>query len=207
MYLYFMRHGKTVWNAARKMQGQTDIPLNEEGILQAQKACRLLSDVDFTACYTSPLQRAKLTAQTVLKGKDTPIIIEPLLKEISFGIYEGQSLNLAERDPTAPLNRFFHDSLNYIPPKDGESFYELLRRNLQFLNKIMAMDYPEDSKILITSHGAFIRGIVTLSANLSISQFWRRQPLKNCGMTVVKADKNSYSLLKEAVDVLGGEKP
>ena len=50
MYLYFMRHGKTVWNAARKMQGQTDIPLNEEGILQAQKACRLLSDVDFTAC-------------------------------------------------------------------------------------------------------------------------------------------------------------
>ena len=69
------------------------------------------------------------------------------------------------------------------------------------------MDYSDDSKILVTSHGAFIRGIVTLSANLSISQFWRRQPLKNCGMTVVKADKSGYALIKEAVDVLNGEKP
>ena len=57
--LYIMRHGKTDWNAKHKLQGRTDIPLNEEGIQMAEQAKEKYKDVNFDICYCSPLVRAK----------------------------------------------------------------------------------------------------------------------------------------------------
>ena len=64
--LYIMRHGKTDWNAKHKLQGRTDIPLNEEGIQMAEQAKEKYKDVNFDICYCSPLVRAKQTAEIVL---------------------------------------------------------------------------------------------------------------------------------------------
>ena len=65
--LYIMRHGKTDWNAKHKLQGRTDIPLNEEGIQMAEQAKEKYKDVNFDICYCSPLVRAKQTAEIVLE--------------------------------------------------------------------------------------------------------------------------------------------
>ncbi|MFR6562458.1 MAG: histidine phosphatase family protein [Eubacterium ventriosum] len=67
--LYIMRHGKTDWNAKHKLQGRTDIPLNEEGIQMAEQAKEKYKDVNFDICYCSPLVRAKQTAEIVLEAK------------------------------------------------------------------------------------------------------------------------------------------
>ena len=64
--LYIMRHGKTDWNAKHKLQGRTDIPLNEEGIQMAEQAKEKYKDVNFDICYCSPLVRPKQTAEIVL---------------------------------------------------------------------------------------------------------------------------------------------
>ena len=87
--LYILRHGKTDWNAAHKLQGKTDIPLNEEGREMAYAAAKECADIHFDVCYSSPLIRAKETAQIVLAGRDIPIITDVRLEEMGFGTYEG----------------------------------------------------------------------------------------------------------------------
>ena len=66
MVIYIIRHGVTEWNALKKVQGIADIPLAEEGILLARETGRALRDVPFDLCFTSPLSRARRTAELVL---------------------------------------------------------------------------------------------------------------------------------------------
>ena len=87
--LYIMRHGKTDWNLTHKLQGKTDIPLNEMGIKMAKEAGERYKDIHFDVCYCSPLVRARDTAKYVLEGRDVPVIIDERLSEMGFGIYEG----------------------------------------------------------------------------------------------------------------------
>ena len=70
-----MRHGKTDWNLLHKLQGKTDIPLNDMGRQMARQACERYKDVHFDVCYCSPLTRARQTAELVLEGRDIPVII------------------------------------------------------------------------------------------------------------------------------------
>ena len=88
--LYIIRHGKTDWNLRHKLQGKTDIPLNEEGIKMAKEAGEQYKDVHFDVCYVSPLTRAQVTAKLLLEGRDVPIITDERLAEMGFGIYEGE---------------------------------------------------------------------------------------------------------------------
>ena len=84
-----MRHGKTDWNLKYKLQGKTDIPLNEEGIKMAREAGERYKDINFDVCYCSPLIRAKETARLLLEGRDIPVIYDDRLMEMGFGEYEG----------------------------------------------------------------------------------------------------------------------
>ena len=109
--LYIMRHGKTDWNAMRKLQGRTDIPLNEEGRQMAEHARTEYADIHFDICYCSPLIRAKETAEIVLKGRNIPIITDDRLKEMSFGSYEGTANCITT--PGCPIKNLFLDPANY----------------------------------------------------------------------------------------------
>ena len=87
--LYIMRHGKTEWNELHKLQGQTDIPLNENGRKMAREAGKRYREIHFDICYCSPLIRAKETAELVLEGRAVPIVTDDRLMEMCFGEYEG----------------------------------------------------------------------------------------------------------------------
>lgn len=87
--LYIMRHGKTDWNAIHKLQGRTDIPLNDEGRRWPKLLAKKYQDVHLDICFCSPLIRARETAQLVLAGRDVPVVYDERLLEMSFGIYEG----------------------------------------------------------------------------------------------------------------------
>ena len=77
MKLYLVRHGITDWNARKKIQGQVDIPLNEEGKRLARETAEGLSDVPFDLCISSPLCRAKETARIILRNRKTLILEDP----------------------------------------------------------------------------------------------------------------------------------
>ena len=89
MKLYLIRLGETDWNIVKRLQGSTDIPLNENGEAIAKETCRAMNDIHFDIIYTSPLKRAYRTAELVKGERDIPLLIDERLREISFGDYEG----------------------------------------------------------------------------------------------------------------------
>ena len=102
-----MRHGKTDWNVKHKLQGKTDIPLNDEGRRMAENAGKQYSDIHFDVCYCSPLCRAKETAEIALKGRNIPIITDDRLQEMGFGVFEGTENSF--QIPDCPINVLFQD--------------------------------------------------------------------------------------------------
>jgi Fructose-2,6-bisphosphatase len=169
--LYIIRHGKTDWNNLHKIQGRTDIPLNEEGRRMAEDAAEEYKDVHFDVCYCSPLIRAKETAEILLKGRDVPIITDDRLMEMGFGVYEGIENSFSI--PDCPINPLFWTPELYTTPvEEGESLDELFARTGEFLKEVALPQVKEGKDVLIVGHGAMNSSIVCRRKGLPVSQFW-----------------------------------
>ena len=86
---YFVRHGETLFNVQKRMQGLSDAPLTEEGIKVAEDLARGLHDIPFSAAYSSSSGRAVDTADTVLEGRNMILKTDKRLRELNFGDLEG----------------------------------------------------------------------------------------------------------------------
>ena len=169
--LYIMRHGKTDWNALHKLQGRTDIPLNDEGRLMASKAHEEYKSLHIDVCYCSPLIRAVETAQIVLKNRGIPIITDERLVEMSFGDYEG--IENSFKIPDCPINLIFHKPQEYIESIGGaETFAELFARTGSFLKEVIEPQLQEGKDVLIVGHGAMNSSIICQVKNKPIEEFW-----------------------------------
>ena len=170
MNIYLLRHGETDWNRQGRIQGHTDIPLNENGRKQiAQVAAGLAGvcpDMDVILC--SPLSRAKesaaIAAGQLHYPKDT-IIEEPLLIERSFG--EAEGLTAAEREQKYP--NYHYSDIGYVFP-GMESFEELLGRARSVFRKITET-YKDKDNILAVSHGAMLAAVITAVTDGRIAYF------------------------------------
>ena len=169
--LYIMRHGKTDWNALHKLQGRTDIPLNDEGRLMAENACKEYKELNIDVCYCSPLSRAVETAQIVLKGREIPIIEDERLIEMSFGDYEG--IENSFEIPDCPINVIFKAPEKYTESVGGaETFEQLFARTGSFLNEVVQPQLQEGKDILIVGHGGMNSAIVCQVKKLPIEELW-----------------------------------
>lgn len=168
--LYIIRHGKTDWNEIHKLQGRTDIPLNEEGRQMARDAAKEYGDIHFDVCFCSPLCRARETAELLLEGRDVPIVIDERLKEMSFGIYEGVENSFAIGD--CPVNVLFQHPEEYSPVPEGESLDELYARTGEFLREVVNPLLEEGKDVVIVGHGAMNSSIVCQVRNIPLKDFW-----------------------------------
>ncbi|POP34036.1 histidine phosphatase family protein [Lactonifactor longoviformis] len=197
MKLYIVRHGETPWNVKFKLQGTSDIPLNEKGILAAEKTGEALQEVPFDICYTSPLQRAKETAGLILRGRDIPIIEDERIQEITFGVWEGRCCRPdAMEIPGEMLDNFFHHTERYQPPEGGERISDVVKRTRDFfLEMIHRSDY-EEKTILIASHGCAVRALLQ-NVYPRGDDFWHGKVPPNCGVNIVEAHKGVAKLIVE----------
>ncbi len=184
MDIYLIRHGETDYNKAGRLQGVTDIPLNAYGIELAQKTAQAMEDIPFSMIFSSPLVRAYQTAEIIRGNRPVPIIRTEGLKEISFGEYEGlicrgEGYNIP--DPDFP--RFFENPESYQTPPGGESIPHLMARTSSFLKTVIQEPTYQDGILLMASHGAAIRGILSGLWHLPVSQFWSTPVHRNCGVT------------------------
>ena len=171
--LYVMRHGKTDWNEQHRLQGRTDIPLNEDGRRMAQTAHDEYLDTHFDLCFSSPLKRATETAVLLLQGREVPITTDNRLMEMSFGVYEGLSNSF--QTPDCPINILFQDPAAYTESIGGaESFASLFARVDSFLSERVLPEVQSGKDILIVGHGALNSAIVCQIKQLPISAFWSR---------------------------------
>lgn len=144
-----LRHGQTDWNIDFRLQGITDIPLNETGIRQARSAAAVIKSEDWDFVASSPLIRALDTARIVAEAISIPeVAIEPLLLERSFG--EAEGLTHAEWKERFP---------DGIPP-GGESLDALRVRAGLLLDQLLTT--YRGTKVLAVSHGAMIRKLVRM---------------------------------------------
>lgn len=183
--LYLIRHGQTDWNKAHKLQGTTDIPLNDTGRQMAQDARPLLAQIHLDVCYSSPLQRAAETAGILLEGRDIPILYDDRLKEISFGRHEG-SFDFFT-DPENPVYPLFHDPANYDAKGDMESLTQLNERTASFLREVVAPLCKEDKDVLVVAHGAMNLSIYNQLYDIPLAQFWDNL-MKNCEVRGIEND-------------------
>lgn len=191
--LYIIRHGKTDWNARKKIQGWTDIPLNEEGREGAQAAREEYKDVHFDVCYVSPLIRARETAEILLEGRDIPIIVDERLKEMGFGDYEGVENSF--QIPDCPINPLFQNPTEYVTVPGGESFDDLFNRTGEFLKEVALPLVEEGKDVLIVGHGAMNCGLITQYRGVSLEHFWDEMT-GNCELKELTAGGHLDSVWK-----------
>ena len=175
--LYIMRHGKTDWNLTHKLQGKTDIPLNEMGIKMAKEAGERYKDIHSDVCYCSPLVRARDTAKYVLEGRDVPVIIDERLSEMGFGIYEGTE-EVFEK-PECPVRVLFFNPEKYEAKGGAESLADLLKRTNEFLEEVAYPLVDQGKDVLILGHGAMNSAIIGNVKHKDLKDFWS-EGIENC---------------------------
>ena len=176
--LYIIRHGRTDWNDRHKLQGRTDVPLNDEGRRMAEEAREEYRDVHFDVCFCSPLVRAKETAEILLRGRDVPVLFDDRLVEMGFGSFEG--IENSFQIPDCPVNVLFFTPEQYVsPPGGAESLDELFDRTGAFLGERVDPLLKKGKDVLIVGHGAMNSSIVCRVRNLPRSQFWSTG-IENC---------------------------
>ncbi len=148
---YFVRHGETDWNRQCLFQGRQDIPLNENGVLQAKKLAEYLKTKNkkFSCIYSSVLKRAIQTSEILGTDLNLKIKKSNLLKEISFGDLEGTKVCKEE---------IFFDGPKYLEIEfpNGEKMMDACARFEQFISQL-----PLDlDNILIVAHGALFKAVL-----------------------------------------------
>lgn len=164
--LYLVRHGQTDWNLAGRLQGQTDIPLNDTGRQQAEEARQRLSGVSFDAVYSSPLTRAVETAVLVSGWPRERIQIDERIKEIAFGDWEGK----APRTLGPEFASFFADPARFVPAAGGESLPDLMQRVSGFTQYVKQAHRGQT--VLAVSHGAALHALLTAELGLDMKDYW-----------------------------------
>ncbi len=187
-HLGLLRHGQTDWNINFLLQGVTDIPMNQTGIEQVKLAAQAIRAEDWDVVLTSPLSRARQTAEIIANQHGyTEIIEQELLIERSFGEAEGLSHEQW---------RAKYSNLDVIP--GGESRTQLAERSrllLETISKELA-----GKRVLAISHGALIRALITIASNNELPRDGER--LGNASLNVVKHSENSWQVVNYSLEPL-----
>lgn len=198
MKMYIIRHGQTPWNARKCLQGRSDVDLNENGIYLAELTGKALRDVTFDMAFTSPLIRAKHTAQCILAGREVPIIEDERLIEISFGIYEGCCYAEENRQvPQQWIENFFHAPQDYVAAPGGESLDDVEKRTRDFMEDICSQKELQDKTILVSTHGCALRGLLNSIRESNREDYWHGGVSKNCAVSIVTCNRGEKPVLVE----------
>lgn len=197
MKIYLMRHGETDWNKARRLQGQSDIPLNEFGMELAEKTAEGLKGVDFEAVFSSPLKRAYVTARIVVGNRNVPVITDDRLKEVNFGAGEGEYFDPIKQNPEHPLYNFLRKPECYVPTGGGESIDQVKERAEAFLREKLLPLEGSCENVLVVAHGALNRCILSSIAGSPDSEFWKIG-LPNCAVSILSLENGRLHILEES---------
>ena len=188
MKLTLIRHGETIWNKERRVQGFSDIDLNDAGLHQAEQLALSLKDHHIHSIYASPLIRARRTAQIINQYHNAPIYLESDLMEMNQGDFEGlsfQDLMTREKDF---LRKWISDPASVRMP-NGESFDELQDRAWKAIEAIST----KHDEALVVSHSFTIASILCKVKNISLSEF-RTVHVDTASKTIVRFLNGSASI-------------
>ena len=184
--LWLIRHGETVWNAERRIQGQQHNSLSDLGVRQARRLGARLEGEAFDTVYCSDLKRAVQTAELVFPGRT--FVFDTRLREIARGALEGQlgaELVGEQRDVYAAMQK---DLLNVRPP-GGENYRDLAARAVPWLESL-----PDSGRVAAVTHGGVIYALLHHIVGVSGAVGWRFSA-SNTGVTRLRLAEGLVRLL------------
>lgn len=182
---YIFRHGETELNRQKRWQGSgMDYDLNETGMRQAQQLAEKLTGKGLEIIYSSPLLRAKHTAEAVADKLNIPVIVEPDLRECFYGAAEGQLISDLQNSMPEIVNNWSNPHFMNLRFPQGEAKNEALKRVWNVLESLCNTSY---SAIGIAIHGG------TMAAMLNSLNF-DFEKLPNCAAFRLSYDNGHWQV-------------
>ena len=189
--IFLARHGESDWNVAKRFQGHSDRPLTERGRQQAHALADLVASEEIDAVYTSPLSRARETAEIVAARAGLEPVALPELREVDTGSWSGLSRADVEARFPEGFTRWRSGGSGW---EDGESYEEMAERVIGALRTI-AGDHP-DGRVLVISHGGPIRAIHAAAEGVAIRDYRRLRPVEpNARLSAVAVENGRLTRL------------
>lgn len=189
-----LRHGETAYNAdGNKYCGRTDVELTEKGRAQANRMKELLKDYQFDAIFSSPLYRARLTAE-IASGQPDKVQTDERLIEVDFGQWEGKRPEEFQREDPQSWDLWLSDPENNRAGKTGETATEVVDRLNSFYENLL--EKYSGKMVLIVGHNGINRFFMSSKLGIPLKNY-RRIVQENSSLTLVKLiNKDEIQLLK-----------
>lgn len=191
--LILIRHGESIANKYGIYQGQSyDIGLTPKGKCQAELVAKRLKDFNIQAIYTSPLQRARETAEIIATEYKLSIIVDKNLIEISHGKWEGETIEWVRKNYLR-LYKIWKTKPEEVRIPDGENCGQVMRRVERFLQSLTV----RKGTVLVVTHDFVLRLILAKILGLPINNIWRIK-LDNGAINIVElGQKERVTLLND----------
>lgn len=178
--LLLVRHGETEWTRARRVTGRQPVALSDAGREQAHGIVPLLRALAPDRVVTSPLARARETAEMVSAALGAPLTVEPDLVELDFGAWEGRAYDDLLDDPA--YLAFSRDPVSVSPP-GGEAVLAAQRRAVDAVARVLAA--AAGARVCAVSHGDVIRMVLAAALRLDVREF-RALRVDTCGVSAIE---------------------
>lgn len=149
-----------------------------------------------TSVFTSPLGRARETAEIILQGRDVPILEDKRILEMNFGVLEGKCCSKEGWDVPDSFQMFFDDPVHYQAPEGGEDFQAVRERTGDFLNWLFARAVPGQHGSCHHSRGGHA-GLLNNLKKKPLAEYWGVGVHKNCGVTEVDVTDGRIDIISE----------
>ena len=200
MTIYLVRHGQTCWNQQRRLQGLRDIPLNSVGIRQSHRLIEWYRKTAVTRIVSSPLVRARRTAEILGEYSGPTPLVDDRLREIDHGPWTGLQLAAIE-------HRFPHEfaTWSFFPEKlrlsSSESLGAVYRRCTLFLMDVLNTGGSED--VLLVSHGVVDALLLCAARGASLRRI-REFSLPNATISTLRTKRRKIVAVERELDAITG---
>jgi broad specificity phosphatase PhoE len=167
--VFVIRHGETEFSRERRFAGARDVPLSARGRLQSEAVAAALAREPLAAVYTSPLERARASAELIAKPHGLEPRVAPAFREMGFGQWEGLLRDeLAARAPSEATA--WRDSPHLAVPPDGERLADVAARVGQAIEELR--DAHAGATVALVTHAIVTRLIVLRGLGLGPERLW-----------------------------------
>jgi len=189
LHLMLVRHGVTEWNAQRRYQGQTDVPLSGLGMRQAELVAGRLAGEKIDAVYASDLSRAWETARIIAWESGLEVFPEQRLRELKFGILEGLTFDEAEAQHPEMIAAWLEDFNN--TPGGAETIQGFNQRIVSLLDDLKGKH--DEQVVLLVGHGGSLSEILRVVLGLSWEKRWYLE-IENASLSEVLISDDYISI-------------
>jgi broad specificity phosphatase PhoE len=175
--IYLIRHGETDWNHEERLQGTTDVPLNQAGIVQGRHLAIRMRRIRAKYIFTSPLRRARHTAAILHRACRCPMIVRDELREIDHGVWTG--MTISEIRQRFPLGLdCWRTSPEKLQVENAEPLQQAYYRASKFLSQ--AIEVASRADLVVVSHGVTIALLICAALGSPLERLWAFPQVNAC---------------------------